>query len=189
MASLPKARSVIRGYMFPNIECTSKTNCYRSVWTREQAAQDPDLQEITKTMNFWMAPNRLIIQSVMADIGSVAINLYHPEDSGTAGSWKAPGDVDQMRELFSDFDPSMQKLLSLVRDCISWKMVEVPPLPSWVSQGGKMILIGDAAHAMAPYVGQVAELLEFASLKYSGPSLLQYPMPVHEQGPMPFDLL
>ncbi|KAF4451657.1 FAD/NAD(P)-binding domain-containing protein [Fusarium austroafricanum] len=79
-------------------ECTSQTNCYRAVLTREQVAQDPDLKEFTETMNFWMAPNRLIIQSVMAGIGSVAINLYHPGHGGTAGSWKSSGDVNQMRE-------------------------------------------------------------------------------------------
>lgn len=131
-------------------------NCYRTVLSREEVAKHPELEEFTKTMNFWMAPNRLVIQSVMADVGGVAINLYHPGDSGTAGSWKAPGDVNRMREMFSDFDQSMQKLLSLVSECISWKVVEVPSLPNWVSRGGRMILIGDAAHAMAPFIGQVS---------------------------------
>lgn len=142
--------------MFPDVESRGQTNCYRAVIPYEEVVNDPDLVEFTKTMNFWMGPDRLIIQSNMADIGSVALNLYHPSNTGTTGSWKAPGDVLEMRDAFADFGPSMQKLLGLVRECIDWKVVDIPPLPSWVSQGGRVIVIGDAAHAIVPYVGQVS---------------------------------
>jgi salicylate hydroxylase len=37
-----------------------------------------------------------------------------------------------------------------------WKVVEEPLLPSWMSKGGNAVVIGDAAHGMTPYQGQVS---------------------------------
>ncbi len=76
--------------------------------------------------------------------------LYHPGNMGTAGDWKSPGDLDYMRETFKDFAPAMRIVLDIVDRGDVWKVVEVPPLPSWISKGGNVVIIGDAAHGMTP---------------------------------------
>jgi salicylate hydroxylase len=61
-----------------------------------------------------------------------------------------------MKTYFEDYSPVIQKALSYVEEAHVWRMLETLP-PSWVSKSGKVVLTGDAAHAVLPYVGQVTD--------------------------------
>lgn len=37
-----------------------------------------------------------------------------------------------------------------------WRVSEVSPLPTWVSKSGRVVILGDAAHAMVPFAAQGA---------------------------------
>jgi hypothetical protein len=63
--------------------------------------------------------------------------------------------IEQFKGYFKDFAPAIQKLLSYVKEAYVWRMMETMP-PSWVSKSGRVVLIGDAAHAALPWVGQVS---------------------------------
>ena len=43
----------------------------------------------------------------------------------------------------------------LAEVCRLWNILSLPDLPSWVTVGGHVVLLGDAAHAMRPYLAQV----------------------------------
>ena len=62
--------------------------------------------------------------------------------------------IEQLKEYFQDFAPAIQKMLSYVKEAHVWRLMETMP-PSWVSKSGRIVLIGDAAHAALPWVGQV----------------------------------
>ena len=76
------------------------------------------------------------------------------------------GSTKSLGELVSDFEPRVRKLAELVKpeDCFLWKIAHLPKLKSWVSRSGKVVLLGDAAHAMVPHLGAVRF--------YSPPALL-----------------
>ena len=99
-----------------------------------------------------------MISAPSSDEDQYSMALYHPGNTGTAGGWKKPGDLEHMRETFKEFAPAMRKILDIVDRSVVWKVVEVPPLPSWISKGGKVVITGDAAHGMTPYQGQVRVL-------------------------------
>ncbi|TVY34290.1 FAD-dependent monooxygenase [Lachnellula subtilissima] len=40
--------------------------------------------------------------------------------------------------------------------CLKWKLAYVPPLERWASDNGRVVIIGDAAHAMLPMMAQGA---------------------------------
>ncbi|KAG4432275.1 hypothetical protein IFR05_012242 [Cadophora sp. M221] len=65
------------------------------------------------------------------------------------------GSVDSLRECVKDFEPRVRKFASLVKpeDCFLWKIAHLPKLNSWVSESGKVAVLGDAAHAMVPHLG------------------------------------
>jgi len=72
------------------------------------------------------------------------------------GRWNEPGNVAEMRKHFSNWDPVIQQVLSHIEECRKWKLAYLPPLEKWVSDSGRVVLIGDAAHGMLPYMAQGA---------------------------------
>jgi hypothetical protein len=61
-------------------------------------------------------------------------------------------------------------------DCFLWKIAYLPPLETWVSRSGKVVLLGDAAHAMVPHLGMVY-VISIHSPFYSFRSLHLKPIP------------
>ena len=60
-------------------------------------------------------------------------------------------------EYYEDYSPALQKLLSYVKTAYVWKLKESRP-SSWVGESGRIVVIGDAAHASLPWVGQVSSI-------------------------------
>jgi salicylate hydroxylase len=81
-------------------------------------------------------------------------DFIHPRDENSADGVSRPQDIKHMKEYFKEFAPVIQKGLSYVSKAHVWRMQETL-VPSWVSESGKVVLIGDAAHAVLPYGGQV----------------------------------
>ena len=59
-----------------------------------------------------------------------------------------------MRQSFPNSEPRLQTLLELVTDCSKWGLFTRPITSNWGR--GRIQLIGDAAHAMLPNIGQGA---------------------------------
>jgi salicylate hydroxylase len=46
----------------------------------------------------------------------------------------------------------LMKIVEKKKTIQNWPLFEVDPLDKWASDSGKFIVIGDAAHAMVPYL-------------------------------------
>jgi salicylate hydroxylase len=46
----------------------------------------------------------------------------------------------------------------MVDKTLKWPLVHGNPLPTWISPSFKVIILGDAAHAMLPYMAQGAAM-------------------------------
>jgi len=48
----------------------------------------------------------------------------------------------------------LTKLIDMITTTLKWSLVSGQPLQKWVDDSGKLLILGDAAHAMVPYMSQ-----------------------------------
>lgn len=81
-------------------------------------------------------------------------------NSDAEESWSKPTKIDNALEVVKDWDPFVPELIKTVPDgsCFDWKMMWRDPQPQWVSTGGRVVQLGDAAHPFLPTSGSGATM-------------------------------
>jgi salicylate hydroxylase/6-hydroxynicotinate 3-monooxygenase len=81
-------------------------------------------------------------------------SVPEPGEWITQESWSAKGDVHELRAAYAGFHADVRAVLDACPDCHKWAILEREPLPRW--SDGRVVLLGDAAHPMTPYMAQGA---------------------------------
>jgi|KBSSwiStaDraftv2_1062776.scaffolds.fasta_scaffold00307_7 6-hydroxynicotinate 3-monooxygenase len=103
---------------------------------------------------WWGADRHIVIyytNSARSEVYFVT-SVPEPAEWLTRESWSAKGDVNELRAAYAGFHPHVRAVLEACPDCHKWAILEREPLPHW-SQG-RVVLLGDAAHPMTPYMAQ-----------------------------------
>lgn len=109
----------------------------------------------SETVHFWIGPESHGVSYTVKQGRVLNLGLLSP-DNLPEGSTKVAGDVEEMRSLFSNWDPLLCKLLEQVESVHKWKLCWVEPLEQWANPEGTFFMAGDCCHPMLPYLAQGA---------------------------------
>ena len=154
-------RSKVRDVVVPEkVEPNLTTNCaYRAIVSGADMLDDPETAPLMADTNAtsWIGPGQHAMAYPIRQGSLYNLVLSHP-NRANPGDWSTPGDLVHMKAAYAHFDPLIQRVLLKVKSCLKWALADLPPLSRWVSESGLVVVIGDAAHAMVPYLAQGASM-------------------------------
>lgn len=80
--------------------------------------------------------------------------LLTPDDL-PEGVARQPSSLEELHATFTNWDPVLNRFLAQVKTVDKWKLLHRPELDSWVNDKSNFVFVGDACHAMLPYLAQV----------------------------------
>jgi salicylate hydroxylase len=76
------------------------------------------------------------------------------ELGGLKESWKSFGPRDRLEKDYEGWEETVQKIIQSMEPTVAeWRLNDRELLSQWCYLGGKVVLSGDAAHAMLPHQG------------------------------------
>jgi len=146
--------SVLRAFVFPPPRPVfSGTVAYRGVIRAELVTEWP-----AERWEMWLGKGKHFLTYPLRSGSLINFVGFVPVDEKTKEemkeSWSAPGDPDALRREFAGWDPRIGTLLKQVETTFRSALHDREPSPAWTK--GRLTLLGDAAHAMLPHLGQGA---------------------------------
>ncbi|KAI1813506.1 hypothetical protein GGS20DRAFT_577549 [Poronia punctata] len=141
---------------------------YRFVVDPDIAHHEPQLRELfdPPTITCWMGPSSHAVAYEIPHNNIVNVALTCPDPvPGRVQLGPRKADHAELRTFFADWhwDPLFLKLIDASKHILYWTLLQLPEANRvWVDD--TVVIIGDAAHAMPPYLGQgAAQAIEDAA--------------------------
>ncbi|KAL9114346.1 MAG: hypothetical protein Q9227_001768 [Pyrenula ochraceoflavens] len=105
-------------------------------------------------INCWAGEDGFVVTRYNSKLQSIGGLFGIKSQTDQKGMWDENGDIEYVRNFFAGSCSELKAMLRLAKTCDRWKLAEMPNLPRWTSRQGRLILLGDSAHAMHPNAAQ-----------------------------------
>lgn len=142
-------RQVLQGAPGPIEPDVSDWTLYGIRLNRDQMMGEPALAPLMDNsyINVYMGENGLV---------NVTSRYNHKLDTFQAlfcikgytdqkGLWDEEGNIEYVRGFFQGSCEELVRALEIADACDRWKLSELPDLPRWTSENGRILLLGDSA--------------------------------------------
>ena len=109
-----------------------------------------------------MGPGRHFVHYFVSAHKLVNFVAVIEQDTWTREAWTDRGELADALAAFDGWHPQVRAIMSAVDDTFVWALFDRSPLPRW--SAGRVTLLGDACHAMVPFMAQgAAQAIEDAA--------------------------
>lgn len=139
---------------------TASSNCaFRATVPRDVMLANPVTHHLMNDVlaNCWIGYQKHIMAYPIRGGQLYNLVMSHPGHA-SVGKWNEAGNMLEKKQHYRTFDPAILAVLENVDSCLKWELADLPALPTWVSSQSRVVLIGDAAHSMLPYLAQGAAI-------------------------------
>ncbi|KUJ15021.1 FAD/NAD(P)-binding domain-containing protein [Mollisia scopiformis] len=154
--------SVVREAVLPGEKITrlDHISAYYIDVERSLLSADQEVSPMLDENSIWLAPGRQLIATNFLTRDRFIMILSLDQLLGSEGDWTKQVPVSDVVERFKGFHPMAANVVKYVESdhCLVWRFPELPRIDTWVSKSGKVVIVGDAAHAMLPFAAQGAAM-------------------------------
>ncbi len=143
--------STVRQILFGAQEAHfTKCMCYRGLVPVRRIAH----LHIPVESQLWMGPGRHFIHYYVRNGDLLNFVAIVDQDTWTSESWTDRGDIADAIAAFAGWHAQVQGILNAVDETFVWALFDRLPMEQW--SVGRVTLLGDACHAMLPFMAQGA---------------------------------
>lgn len=124
--------------------------CYRGLVPADQLTH----LELPTTVQVWMGPGKHFVHYFVRSRRLVNFVAVVEQDTWTGESWTDRGKTADALRAFEGWHPQVRDILAAVNEPFIWALFDRKPMPRW--SVGRVTLLGDACHAMLPFMAQGA---------------------------------
>jgi salicylate hydroxylase len=123
----------------------------RTAWRTVIKADDAPIGLSRDSIGLWVGPDAHFVHYPIRGRGEINVVAIVREDWDGTG-WSEPGNAEWITRRFRRWAPVVRAAVKAAPHWLKWPLLTVSPWGAWV--GGSVALLGDAAHAMLPFLAQ-----------------------------------
>ncbi len=126
-------------------------------WRAVIPVEGSGLDELAAFPGMHIGPGQMAVRYPICQGEQLNLVFFARQSDWAPEGWAIPGRVSELQALFGAWADDVKAMIGAIDEtCLfKWGIFARTPLSTWV-HGGRIALLGDAAHAMTPFLGQGA---------------------------------